>query len=365
MEKSKQQAQTCLHDEPAFCMSSCPFHFDVRDWIGRIQRGRFDAAFRIFRDAVGFPGVVVQLCDQRCAQRCPRQQTDAPVQLRELERACMTLARNTQPSRFNVPAKAGRVHIVGGGISGLACALRMATRKYEVHVYEQTNRIGGHLLHHMPEEMLHQEIDRQFQYETWHLHLNTRIDDLSPFTGDAVYVATGHGGADFGLLEDRKATIVATEQPGVFLGGSLTGADAMEAIAHGLHVANALEGYLKVGRMEAPNPKTCETGLQIDACALSPTTPVSAQKGMVYTAQQAKDEAARCLQCNCEVCQNRCDLMAYYKKYPKRICEEVEGTIHPAAIFANRMATRLIASCNQCGICKEACPQHIDMQTLL
>jgi carotenoid phi-ring synthase / carotenoid chi-ring synthase len=38
-----------------------------------------------------------------------------------------------------------RVHIVGGGISGLVAALRLAQRGYRVIVYEERDVIGGNV----------------------------------------------------------------------------------------------------------------------------------------------------------------------------------------------------------------------------
>jgi Fe-S oxidoreductase len=53
--------------------------------------------------------------------------------------------------------------------------------------------------------------------------------------------------------------------------------------------------------------------------------------------------------------------MHYFKKYPKRIAEEVELTIHPGTLDGNgTLATRFISTCNQCGLCKEVCLVGID-----
>ena len=68
---------------------------------------------------------------------------------------------------------------------------------------------------------------------------------------DAVYVATGADGADFGLEMDPDGAF-ATRTPGVFIGGSLTGGDSMKALADGLAVSLAIERYLKTGGMNEP-----------------------------------------------------------------------------------------------------------------
>ena len=52
----------CLEKEDPFCASACPFRLDVREFIGRMQRGAFNSAFRLFSNTVGFPAIVAALC---------------------------------------------------------------------------------------------------------------------------------------------------------------------------------------------------------------------------------------------------------------------------------------------------------------
>jgi Fe-S oxidoreductase len=53
--------------------------------------------------------------------------------------------------------------------------------------------------------------------------------------------------------------------------------------------------------------------------------------------------------------------MNYFKKYPKRFADEVEVTIRPSTLDGNgTVCTRLISTCNHCGLCKEVCPKDID-----
>lgn len=76
------------------------------------------------------------------------------------------------------------------------------------------------------------EIEAQFQFEEFSRHLGETVTDLEALRADydAVYVATGADGADFGLEMDPDGAF-ATRTPGVFIGGSLTGGDSMKALA--------------------------------------------------------------------------------------------------------------------------------------
>ena len=354
----------CLQSESAFCTAACPFHFDVRDFAEKLQRGAFNSAYRAYLGAVGFPGIVSALCDESCAAACPRSRVDGAVSLRLLERASLDYARNLDPDSYNMPRKGRRVAVVGAGVSGLACALRLASRKYDVTVYEKAEAVGGHLYGLMPPQAFLADIERQFKNEDYELRLGTELASLDDLNSDAIYVATGSGGRDFGLCPDPGGAF-ASARSGVFMGGSLTGSGTMAAIADGLGAALAVERYLKTGAMNQPRGRT-GTRLQLDVSRIVPADRVLPADGRAYTKDEALAEAKRCLRCSCDACVRSCDLMKFFQKTPRRIAEEVEITIHPGTLDGNgTVATRLISTCNQCGLCREVCPQGIDTGELL
>lgn len=369
LKESERKISDCLEEEAAFCTAACPFHFDVRGFIGKMQRGSFDAAYNAYRNAVGFPEIVAALCQEPCRNVCPRRHTDEAIALRLLEGASIAYARSRNPVDYNVPLKNKKIAVIGAGISGLSCALRLSAKKYEVTVYEKSGRIGGQLWEKLSPQTFLADIERQFMYEEYTLYLNHEITDLNmlfhtPLQYSAVYVATGEGGADFGLKLKEGASLK-TARPGVFMGGSLMGKNLVEAIADGLQRANAIERYIKSGSMNQPEAER-QTCIQLDPTALSFLEPVKPENGSVFSSEEAIREAGRCLKCACDACQRHCDLMGFYKKYPKRIRDEVAATIQPASLIGKgTMAKRLIGSCNQCGLCKEVCPKDIDMGTFL
>ena len=56
--------------------------------------------------------------------------------------------RSKNPPSYNIPKKDKEIAVIGVGISGMSCALRLATKKYRVHVYEQNEGFGGILRTH-------------------------------------------------------------------------------------------------------------------------------------------------------------------------------------------------------------------------
>ncbi|MBR5429669.1 MAG: NAD(P)-binding protein [Firmicutes bacterium] len=356
--------EACWEKEEPFCASACPFHYDVREFITRLRRGSFNSAFRTFYNGVAFPELVARLCPGYCRRVCPRDKTDQPVDLPRLEEAAVRLASNTKPTSYNMPAKSGRFAIVGGGISGLGCALRLCQRKYQVTLFEQGPALGGELLRLLPETEVTEMIDRQFMHESFELRLNTRVDDLQPLLDgfDAVYVATGSAGDDFGLSWSGAAP-AAADRPGCFVGGRLTGVELIPALAQGLAAATLLENYLKTGVMRGSEEHR-PTRMQLDESALTPT-PAEAMDGP-YDKEQAEREAGRCLTCRCDACIRHCPMMNYFEKFPLRIRDEVHVTVYPGTLdHDGTVAQRLISTCSQCGLCGEVCPQDIDMGDFL
>ncbi|MCL1873011.1 MAG: heterodisulfide reductase-related iron-sulfur binding cluster [Clostridiales bacterium] len=369
MEEAKKRIKACWEKEEPFCASSCPFHYDIREFTARLKRGSFNSAFRTFANGVGFPAIVAALCDCSCRTVCPRQGSDAAIDMQQLERSALDYAVNTKPNSYNLPPKAAKIAIIGAGLSGLACALRLCNKKYQVTVFEESEQVGGKLWNYLPPDLFLADIKKQFMYEEYTLHLNTKITDAAALLDEyqAVYVATGINGAGFGLLDglDRAQLVApyASHLPGVFLGGSLLGATDMDALAQGLQVANLIEAYLKTGNMKGAKPHK-PTNMQLASDALSYLEPVIAEQP--FTKEQAIAEAQRCLGCRCDACYRHCPLMNYFEKFPLRIADEVAVTIDPGTLDGNgTVATRLIATCSQCGLCAEVCPQQIDVGDFL
>ena len=359
MESNNDFVLDCLQNERAFCTAECPFNLDVRDFIGKIQQGRFNVAYRTYQNTVGFPRIVSYLCHEPCKRVCPLKDIGGSISMRFIEGAAINYARNTEPDQYNMPPKEKKIAIIGAGISGLACALRLTTKKYDVTIFEKSARIGGHLHNLIEPEIFLSDIEQQFKNEKYSLILNTeilRIDDLS---FDAIYIATGKEGNDFGLTKSIEGAF-ATNKHGVFWGGSLRGANTMSAIADGLNVSGAIERFLKTGNMNHPE-EISGTKLLHKAIRIIKSDRVFPMNGNKYNKDEAIEEANRCLKCACDACVHYSPLMNYFKKFPKRIADEVKITIRPSTLDGNgTVATRLISTCTHCGLCKEVCPINID-----
>ena len=357
----------CLQDEPPFCLVACPFHLDIKDMIAKWSAGRVSAVYRGYQTAVGFPEIVSRLCPGPCENSCILRHVGGAVQMRALEAATLKQTRRKSPNAFNMPAKPQTVAIVGGGLSGLGCALKLCQKKYQVSIFEASDHLGGAARAMMDPEIFDADLKNQFQFEEPEIHLQTRITDIAALKAqfDVVYVATGAGGEDFGLQQDPGGAF-ASDLPGVFLGGGVTGADVITALAQGLKASMALERYIKIQLMNEPVSEV-DTRIVMDPAHIAATVPVNpADPEAGFSKEEIIAEAKRCLKCSCDICMRECDLMRIQQKTPGRLYEESFITVRPSTLANDgRWATRRIASCDQCGLCKDVCPERIDMGDFL
>lgn len=379
MEQYYKQFDSCIQREVPYCQASCPFHLELSDFIEKVKRGAFDAAYKTYKNAVAFPAIVSALCHEPCQLDCPMGQGvygGSAIELRGLERTIIAEAKNQEPVFYNLPLKNRRVAIIGAGISGLGCALRLTARKYEVEIFEASDRMGGHLwqladgsvlVGGLTPETFLKEFNHQLSMEAYTLHYNTEVKSLEELAEQgfsAAYVATGERGNQFGLLDQEEPYRVMGDMA-CYAGGSLLGKSTIEALADGLNMATVIEAFLKTGNLSVPTDSR-SSKVQVDPSRLSFQIGPSMDATGKFSAAEAKQEAERCVLCQCDSCKIYCDIVSYTGKWPIRIKDEVHATMQEGQADVKPIpAKRLINTCTHCGLCEEVCPSHIDMDSML
>jgi Fe-S oxidoreductase len=357
--------EKCFNGEPASCTFACPFHLDIRSFLGKLEKGRWRAAYKELRNAVVFPVVVSALCPMYCGEHCQRAQTgDMPLALSELERAVLRQNPDRRGESYVIPDKNGHIAVIGAGASGLAAAINLARKKFRVTVYERGDGWGGSLRGHENFSEFGADFDMQFAVEKVDFRFNTEVSSLDALAEyDAIVVATGVGGDDFGLLPGFDEKLLSTENPRVFLVGTLTGVNRMEGIAHGAAVSLSVEVFLQTGKTSATfggyDKSNCTRYLDhADDESFAYTPPISPEG---FTADEARREASRCLKCDCESCMTSCEMLALFKKRPQQIATQVYSDMGVVPPYSSHTLTRETYSCNMCGYCESVCPTGVNV----
>ncbi len=356
----------CIYDDPAPCACVCPFSLNLRSFLKKVSRGRMPAAYRELRTATVFPTLACRFCTQPCREKCQRELTgDAPLNMKALEEAVLRLAGHQTPDAFQVTAKDAAVAVVGAGPAGLSLALAMAQKKYPVTVFDAAEGWGGSLRQHPEFPVFDEDFRNQFSLEQVNFVYRRRVeslDELAEFS--AVYIATGADGTDFGLKDSFDPETCCTARRAVFLGGGLVGMDIVQSVAAGGEISRLMEGAIQTGRPEGAKKKPqCPPYRLIGENEASAPIVLPADPSAGYTMEEAKAEAARCMQCACTRCMTGCELMDHYKKPPEQCAMEVMADCGPH-FLASRTMTRETYSCNLCGNCGSNCPEQIDMGEL-
>lgn len=370
MQRYYDQFENCREHDIPYCGDACPFKVDVLDLQEKMSRNRYNTAYKVLRNSVVFPEIVAALCPGYCEKACIRSKIDSAVQINMLEKTAMAKATRKKANEYNLPAKKGRIAVIGAGISGMGFTFRLASKKYDVTVYEKSDKPGGHLWDVLDDEVFINDFDRQFQYEEYSLKTNTEITDLSDLASenyDVIYVATGKGGNDFGLLEcsaeDGSSAFCRLEgDSAVFAGGSLCGKDTMCALADGLDISRAAEIYLKIRKLEYPAAAAPTQVVANEKLLHETPAVIPGDADGTFTDEQAVEEAGRCIRCQCDGCRQYCDIVGYFDKWPIIMRDEILLTSKPSKSLVHKNpAMRYINSCTQCGLFSETCPGNIDL----
>jgi Fe-S oxidoreductase len=369
LEDSTRFTASCFRGELASCSCACPFHMDIRAFLEKTAKGRWLQAYKTLRNATVFPAIVSTLCNHPCQSRCQRTLTgDEPIDLGKLEAASIRYAKTRKPESYVIPPKSQRIAIVGAGPAGLSCALNLAQKKFQITVFEKESGWGGALRAHPRFAEFDADIALQFSTVKAEFRYGTEItslDELNEF--DAAYIATGAGGNSFGLIESWEATLLTTSAPKVFMGGALCGVPLMNSIAQGIELSRTIEVFLQTGKAAGTygDLDKDNSGRYLDHSGTVSVPRVQAANPDGYTEEEAKAEAARCLQCDCNNCMAACEMLKRFRKNPHKIAVEVFNDMGVNPPFSVHTLTREVYSCNICGYCKSVCPVNVDMGELL
>jgi len=160
-------AFVCRNLVGAACQAACPLETEAWRYVALIEKGLYEDAYRVIREASPFPSICARVCDRKCEQKCQLGATGGePVAIRTLKRF---VTDRVDPAVYK-PAKAARrgkeaakVAVVGAGPAGLSAAHYLSLLGCKVTLFDAENEPGGMLLscipaYRLPRNILRKEI---------------------------------------------------------------------------------------------------------------------------------------------------------------------------------------------------------------
>ncbi|WP_319521784.1 pyridine nucleotide-disulfide oxidoreductase/dicluster-binding protein [uncultured Desulfosarcina sp.] len=370
----------CIQEEPPECTAACPIHVDARAFVGHVQSGAWERAWKVLRAIMPFPGILGRICDGPFLARCKRGQAGDPIQIHCLEAACV--AHPAPRHRvMPLPSKGLSVAVAGSGLSSLTVAWDLSRKGYAVTLFEPTDRIGQTLISLAPSTLTREIIEGEtaiFESLKVVVKTNARIDSkdfiddcLNHF--DALYLGLDAVDSDAWTL-DRDAggaiavtpKLQATGTERVFAGGTQGDASVSPVwrCAQGRWAATSMDRMLQKVSMTAGREKEGPHATQLFTSMdnVEPAAMVVPKVGDRYSDEEAQQEAARCLTCECLECVKVCRYLESFGGYPKTYVREIYN--NAAIVMGERKANRLINSCSLCGLCEAVCPNDFAVQEL-
>ena len=369
LEKLLAKRELCINDYPPSCVATCPIHIDVKGFMGQVQNGNFEKAYDILEKRMPMARVIARVCDHPCENACVRKDKGGSIAIGEIEKAIVEYGYHKNKKEFPVPSNNRKIAIIGGGISGLTCAIDLEKKGYSVTIYEKENRLGGRLNDlvgdTIPEEILMEEIEN-IKKTRIKIKIETEISkfDIEKLKNEyeAIYIGTGKWESQLKI----DSLTLATELEGIFAGGRIAtkGDSIILSISTGRSAAISIDRYVQDTSITAyrENESSYKTKLEVDIRDLE-EEPRIIPSSKIYSKEEAIKEARRCILCECAKCYKVCPHLQYEKIMPKEYIRKIHH--NERIILGDRYANTTINSCMLCGLCKSVCPTDLDMAEII
>ena len=160
---------------------------------------------------------------------------------------CAVNAETMQAGKHYIKktGKPKKVAVIGGGIGGMEAARVLKLRGHEPVIYEKDSQLGGTFIAASAESYkgklreLLAWYRRQMEQLGIEVHLNTKIEDLTPFEGQEIVIATGSSARVLKGVPGHERMVEACEylrgtpvgQKVAVIGGGLTGSEIAYELA--------------------------------------------------------------------------------------------------------------------------------------
>jgi glutamate synthase (NADPH/NADH) small chain len=199
------QSSRCEQCGIPMCQSGCPLHNNIPDWLLLATQKRWQEAYHIASLTNDLPEICGRICpqDRLCEEACVLEisghdtvtigSIEAHITEKAWKKGFIT------PIKPHIEQKES-VAIIGSGPAGLAAAIQLRKKGYQVSIYERNDRPGGLLTYGIPSFKLEKHIvERRIQWlkeSRVSFFLNTAVGSDISFDDirkkyHAVLIATG------------------------------------------------------------------------------------------------------------------------------------------------------------------------------
>ncbi len=205
IEDKRCDAFVCKNLVGAACQAACPVDTEPWRYVALVEKGQYEQAYRIIREANPFPAVSARVCDRKCEHRCSLGVSGGEaIAVRAMKRF---ITDRVDPSVYSPEVRAGtngrakKVAVVGAGPAGLTAAHNLSLLGYKVTVLEAEQEAGGMLACSLPAYRLPRRIVRDEIKTLMNENITLRhgvvlgpdvtIDGLFAEGFKAIFLATG------------------------------------------------------------------------------------------------------------------------------------------------------------------------------
>jgi len=181
----KQKAEYCLNCKNPLCKKACPLGNNIPEFINKIKEEKYKEAYEVLSETTIMEPICGLICphEKQCQGSCIRGIKGKSVEIGELEAFIGKLAIENNWYKcvgVDVPGDPKKINkkvaVIGGGPAGLTCSAYLAKNGYDVTIYEKYDKLGGLLVHGIPEFRLNRELVRNWINQILSLGINVQYN---------------------------------------------------------------------------------------------------------------------------------------------------------------------------------------------
>ncbi len=226
-DEAKKLASECLSCKTKPCRNGCPLTNDITEFIRYIKIGEYKKAYESLLDTTVLGPVCGRICPhvKQCQGSCVKGIKGKAVNIGKLEAFIgdMAIEEGWKIEEIEKKKNNKKIAIVGGGPAGITASAYLARRGFDVTIFEKYEKLGGLLVHGIPDFRLPRRTIKETIQKVLNLGVNVvlgkelgknlSLDELEK-EYDAVLLS-------FGANISTKMNIIGEELDGVYGGNEL------------------------------------------------------------------------------------------------------------------------------------------------